>query len=425
MPRKSKSEKKKKSKSHKYRSKISQKVIQKVVVKIGEERKAKKARRRYRRTQRASEKEQEQIINQLQSELVQQRVPPNVIYQTSAPFQAPQQQPSISEMVSSGRIGKLPEYISIENQESQPIYVPTKKEQLESFETPVSVKQPSVSVPEVFVNPLRNGMSFNEPINSKIYTLQTQPQEQVSGNYAFGLPDVSSDKPPIALVDNEVNLTTGPKPKPMSLGEFLINKPQAPPSEDFGVTLKQTVSEPIGAGYRTEPETEIEVVEKKKKERRSRSQIINERRIELQNLFELEGISSDKAFQFANKYEPKDLHEEIRKQKLVLKQRKIRIPKAPREGLEPETEGEGFVKKAYKGAKRAVSGFASDVGKEVLQETAKGKGIKAKTAEKLLQQQSETEGGSFLGKAVKSVGGAIVDVGKEVAVQGIKGLIFK
>jgi hypothetical protein len=384
-----KSAKKRKTKSKSYKNKISQKVIQKVVVKIGEERKAKKVRRKYRRTQRASE--QEQLINQLQSELVQQRIPPNVIYQTSVPFQAPQQQLNLSEMVAAGKTSKTPQYIEIETQTSEPIYVPTKKEQLEMLQTPV---------PEVFVNPLRS--IEVDPINSKIYTAQALPQEHVEGNFAFGAPDISSKKAPISLVDNEIDIIRSPTPKPASLGEFALNKKA---TKDFGLSFEQIASEPAAApAYKTEPETEVEVVEKKK--RRTKSQITNERRAELQQLYEARGVSAENAFKLVNEINSSSLDKEIKAMKSYLKKR----------GKE-----KGIVSKAYSGAKAAVG----EIGTEVLKEAAKGKGVKAKAAEKFLQQPSESEsGGSFLGGAAKAVGGAFLDVGKEIGKEAIKGLLF-
>lgn len=286
MPRKTKS---KRSKT-KERTKISQKVIQKVIVKVGEERRAKKARRKQRRI--SKEQEQELFLQQQ----IQDRVAPNVIYQTAAPFQAPRQQPTITDAVKEVK----PSYLEIEPKPLEFIGEKTKKELLSEFITPVPQE---------------------ESITSQLFSQQLLPQQKVDGNYAFGKPDNATDQAPTALLDIETKFTkptfsfyeTVVKNKPITLSESYLERP---PTEE--------------SMYEAESEQPFLKISKKieKKPKRSSQEVAIQRRNELQNLLKLEGMSNDKAFQIAQQYQPKELPDEIRKQKYVLKQRKIKIPKS-------------------------------------------------------------------------------------------------
>lgn len=262
-----------KHRTPKHRTKISQKVIQKVIVKIGEERKAKKARRRHRRTNKAMEQEF------MQQQAIQEKVSPIVVYQTGPPFQAPKPSPSIIETAM--EVKQKPSYV-ITEQDVEPLFKP--KEELLA----------------TFINPVASAKS-NEPINSEVYTKQVFPQEKVEGNYAFGFEDIYTDKPPSALYNSE----------------FGIN-PQQVHEENMNITQEET-------GYETGYESSAKP--KPKRTYRSRQQIQNEREQKLQSLLELGGIAPEKAFRLAKEIHPIDLEEKIRLQKLVLKGRKIKIPK--------------------------------------------------------------------------------------------------
>jgi hypothetical protein len=267
---------KSKSRRHKpkHHTKISQKVIQKVIVKIGEERKAKKARRKQKRKfQREAEDQQ---LQQLPS------VSPNVIYNTGGAYAIPPNFGAatiIPQPVSVRR----PQYVEVE-EPSGIIDVPTKKEQLEGLITPVPLPQ--------------------ENINAAIYTEPVfVSKERVEGNYAFGMPDQYSERPPSQLSDNETAFQERYKPLPFGHMEDALSA--------------ITASENIMAAAAS-----------KIKPRRSTEEVANARREELYKLYtEGVGLSREKSLNLVTETANKDLPNEIKRAKADIKAMGKRIPK--------------------------------------------------------------------------------------------------
>ena len=286
-----------KHRTPKHRTKISQKVIQKVIVKIGEERKAKKARRRHRRTNKAMEQEF------MQQQAIQEKVAPIVVYQTAAPFQAPKPSPSIIETVM--EVKPKPSYV-ISEPDVEPLFKP-KEELLIDFINPVDPPKAS------------------DPITSEIYTKQVFPEKKVVGNYAFGKPDVYSELSPSSLYDNELGINK-PQQRIKGIGEFINMDYEMRKKLMEPIQIKeqpQVPEEEQMVGYESGHETSA----KPKRSYRSRQEIQHEREKKLQLLLELGGFAPEKAFRVVKDLAPNQLEDEIRRQKLSLRAKKIKIPK--------------------------------------------------------------------------------------------------
>lgn len=290
--------KKRRGKSKKERSKISQKVIQNVIVKVGEERKARKARRKQRRLNRAD-------LEALQEQQINAKVAPMVVYQTAAPFQAPQQIGQSFQQDASTLEGKdNPRYLEIEP-ELEFITKPTKKEQLKEF-----------------INPVAEAMDTGESLRSAIYTKQVFPKEKVEGNYAFGKFDEgSSDTSSIKYV----SAITQPAGRVMSLGEWVSqNGTEARYATDPILQMEEVYAPVSEASFGVGP-MPVEQNPLARKARRPKEEIQTAYKNELKKLILQSGIAEEEAEQYSNV--PKtsgQFKEAIRLQKIELKRLKIK-----------------------------------------------------------------------------------------------------
>jgi hypothetical protein len=280
------------------RSKISQKVIQNVIVKVGEERKARKARRRQRRLNRAD-------LEAIQEQQINAKVAPMVVYQTGAPFQAPQPIYNFAQEASSIKSKENPRYLEIEPTELEFITKPTKKEQLSEL-----------------VDPVAEEMNKGEDIKSAIYTRQVFPKEKVEGNYAFGKFDEgASDTSSIRTVSG----ITQPVSRVKSLGEWINENGTEARYANEPIVKMERIYEPVSeASFGVGP-MPVEQNPLARKPRRSRMETITGYRDELKALMLKEGIPDVEAEQYSNvPTSSKEYKEAIRLQKLRLKALKIR-----------------------------------------------------------------------------------------------------
>jgi hypothetical protein len=264
----------------KHHTKISQKVIQKVIVNIAEHKKAKKARRKQKRKfQREAEDQQ---LQQPTS------VPANVVYNTGGAYTPPANFGATLIIPQPSSVRK-PQYVEVE-EPSGIIDVPTKKEQLSDFMTPVPLPQDDIGA---------SIYSGNVFVNKK----------RVEGNYAFGMPDQYSERPPSQLSDNETAFQ--PRFTPKSLGAFLMETNAAMETmSNITATEDVMVSAP------------------KISKRRSTEEIAAARREELYKLYlEGVGLSAEKSLRLVSDIENKDLPNEIKKAKQEIRGMGKRIPK--------------------------------------------------------------------------------------------------
>jgi hypothetical protein len=291
--------KKRRGKSKKQRSKISQKVIQNVIVKVGEERKARKARRKQRRINRAD-------LEAIQEQQINARVAPMVVYQTAAPFQAPQQiGQSFQQTASNTQSKENPRYLEIEPNELEFITRPSKKEQLTQF-----------------IDPVAEATNAGEDARSAIYTKQVFPKEKVQGNYAFGKFDEgSSDTSSIRSVSG----ITQPASRVKSLGEWINENGTEARYANEPIVKMERIYEPVSeASFGVGP-MPVEQNPLARKPRRTRGETITAYRDELKALMLKEGIPDVEAEQYSNvPSTSKEFKEAIRLQKLRLKALKIR-----------------------------------------------------------------------------------------------------
>jgi hypothetical protein len=262
-----KATRKEKKSKRRYGTKLSQKVIQKVVVQVNQDRQAKKARRKQRKTYKKE-------FEALQAQQFQS-TPANITYATGLSYQPLQlgqtlitPEPRIIGTSSSRRV---PQFVDVE-EASGIIEVPLKREQLETFITPVERE--------------------NDP-TSRIYSERIFNPETIQGNYAFGKFDESVDRPPSSLYDNET----------------LIAEPTKPMKFDPEVLLPLTREE-------LEPVTAIA-----KAARRSKEEILASRQDELYFLYTKLGYSKTEALTNVSKLNSKELVEEIKKAKKEVKAR--------------------------------------------------------------------------------------------------------
>lgn len=298
MPKVSKKSSKKSRKDR--RSKISQKVIQNVIVKVGEERKARKARRKQRRLNRAD-------LEAIQEQQINAKVAPMVVYQTGAPFQAPQQiGQSFQQTASNTQSKENPRYLEIEPNELEFIENKSKKEQLTEF-----------------IDPVAEAMDKGEDVMSAIYTRHVFPKEKVEGNYAFGkFDESSSDTSSI----NTVSGITQPAGRVMSLGEWVSqNGTQAKYATDPELRMERIyapVSE-ASFGVGPMPVEQNPLAKRARKPNRPKEEIQTAYKNELKKLILQSGVGEEEAEQYSNV--PKtssQFKEAIRLQKIDLKNQK-------------------------------------------------------------------------------------------------------
>lgn len=279
-------EKKTKSKRRNRKREISQKVIQNVIVKVGEERRAKKARRKQRRLNRAD-------LEAIQEQQINAKVAPMVVYQTAAPFQAPQQI-GLSFQQDASRIQSRedPRFLEVEPQPLEFIDKPTKKEQLSQF-----------------IDPIAETMDKGEQVASKIYTQQLFPQKKVEGNYAFG----QLDQRDTSTINSSENNLARPAPKIKSLAEWVNDNGREPKYAAEPVakmeTIYATVTPSEVEGATMEYAESLKKSEEKpqksdagvfKAPRSKREDIQNRYRDELKSLLLQEGITESAATDYSN-----------------------------------------------------------------------------------------------------------------------------
>jgi len=292
--------KKRRGKSKKQRSKISQKVIQNVIVKVGEERKARKARRKQRRLNRAD-------LEAIQEQQINAKVAPMVVYQTAAPFQAPQQIGQSFQQEASRKSSKEnPRYLEIEPNELEFIENKSKKQQLSEF-----------------IDPVAEATDKGEDVKSAIYTRQVFPKEKVEGNYAFGKFDEgSSDTSSI----NTVSGITQPAGRIMSLGEWVTqNGTEAKYATDPLVRMERVYDNVSQAsfGIGPMPVEQNPLAKRARKPNRPKEEIQTAYKEELKKLMLQTGLGEEEAEQYSNV--PKtsgQFKEAIRLQKIDLKKQK-------------------------------------------------------------------------------------------------------
>lgn len=290
--------KKSSKKSRKQRSKISQKVIQNVIVKVGEERKARKARRKQRRLNRAD-------LEAIQEQQINAKVAPMVVYQTAAPFQAPQPVQSFAQEASHIKSKDNPRYLEIEPNELEFITKPTKKEQLSQL-----------------IDPIAEEMNKGEDVKSAIYTRQVFPNQKVEGNYAFGKFDESDT----STINSSENNLTKPISRIKSLAEIINDNGTIPRYANEPILKMESMYEPAAseASFGIAP-MPVEQNPLARKPRRTRGETITAYRDELKALMLKEGIPDVEAEQYSNvPSTSKEYKEAIRLQKLRLKALKIR-----------------------------------------------------------------------------------------------------
>jgi hypothetical protein len=271
-----------------------------VIVKVGEERKARKARRKQRRINRAD-------LEAIQEQQINAKVAPMVVYQTGAPFQAPQQiGQSFQQTASHTQSKENPRYLEIEPNELEFITRPTKKEQLTQF-----------------IDPVAEATDKGENIKSSIYSREMFPQTKVAGNYAFGKFDEgASDTSSIRSVSG----ITQPAGRVMSLGEWVSNNGTEAKYATDPLVRMERVYEPVSEasfGIGPMPAEQNPLARKERKPKRPKEEIQSAYKNQLKQLILQSGIGEEEAEQYSNV--PKtsgQFKEAIRLQKIELKRLK-------------------------------------------------------------------------------------------------------
>jgi len=300
-------EKKTKTKRRNRKREISQKVIQNVIVKVGEERRAKKARRKQRRLNRAD-------LEAIQEQQINAKVAPMVVYQTGAPFQAPQQVQNFAQDASRIQSRENPRYLEVEPQPLEFIEKPTKKEQLSQF-----------------IDPISETMDKGEEVKSAIYTRHVFPKERVQGNYAFGKFDQSDT----STINSSENNLARPAPKIKSLAELINdNGREARYAAEPMVKMENIYAPVAPSELEGEPMAYMENPAKPakpaaaaamRKIRSKREDVQGKYRDELKSLLLQEGFDEPTALDYSTiPVTSKEFKEAIRLQKLRLKALKIR-----------------------------------------------------------------------------------------------------